>query len=198
MAHSVKFMVEIENFTNQPLHLVNYEIRSGGFQSSPRNIIMPGHKESFSARKISFTPTGASGAVAYRIGDSAKVMAISIFCPYSFTWSGGNTLALKFYQWDQSQIESMPTNYMYDKMNIEGPWKKSFHKGTPPLEVTDEGVEYNMMGGMGNLHATTVQVSLLPIDKNGQVDKNRLAARVKPGFGVEEPMKVEISGCSVF
>ena len=96
MARPVKFLVEIENFTNQPLHWVNSEMKSGGFKSPPVNVIMAGHKGSFSGHKMSFA-LGASGAVTYRIGDSAKVINISFFCPL-FTWSGGNTLALKFFQ----------------------------------------------------------------------------------------------------
>ena len=130
MTHRVKFLVEIENFTNQPLHWVNLEMKSGGFHNCPPIVIMAGHKGSFCGRKISYALVGASGAVSYRIGDSAKVIVISFFCPYSFIWSGGNTLALKFHQWDQSQIEKMPR--MYDQMNIEGPWKKSFRSGGQP------------------------------------------------------------------
>ena len=178
MTHRVKFLVEIENFTNQPLHWVKLEMKSGGFHNCPPIVIMAGHKGSFCGRKISYALAGASGAVSYRIGDSAKVIVISFFCPYSFIWSGGNTLALKFYQWDQSQIEKMPR--MYDQMNIEGPWKKSFRSGGPPLHVTDGAGEYCMKGTMGTDHSTIVKVSLYP------KDENKLATRLKPGFGVQE------------
>jgi hypothetical protein len=57
MSYGVKYLVEIENFTNQPLHLVNFEIHSGHVQCPPSNIIMAGHKESYNGCKISYAPT---------------------------------------------------------------------------------------------------------------------------------------------
>ena len=195
MARPVKFLVEIENFTNQPLHWVNSEMKSGGFKSPPVNVIMAGHKGSFSGHKMSFA-LGASGAVTYRIGDSAKVINISFFCPL-FTWSGGNILALKFFQWDQSQIEKMPRNCMYDQMNIEGPWKKVCNDldSSTIIELNDEGGEYKMRGGIIQCFpATEIKVSLLP------TDKNKIVTRLKPGFGVEEPKKIQVKhehGCTL-
>ena len=184
MSHRVKFLVEIENFTNQPLHWVKLEMKSGGFQSPPANVIMAGDKKSFSGRKISYALAGASGAVAYRIGDSAKVIVISFSCPL---FTGSNTLALKFYQWDQSQIDDMPKNGMYDQINVDGSWKKEFIQGErlTPLEVTDEGGDYKLGGGMGVCHTTIINVSLLPIDNN------KIATKLKPGFGLKEPKEIQ-------
>ena len=112
----VQYKVEIENFTNQPLILVRGEIKSGHVQSPPKDI-SPGSREStYNAHKMSWSPTGASGAVAYRIGASDTVVAISVTCPYTFILSS-NTLALNFYQWDEAQIAKMHRNYIYDQMN---------------------------------------------------------------------------------
>ena len=69
---------------------------------------------------------------------------------------------------------------MYDQMNIEGPWKKCFRSGGPPLRLTDGAGEYCMQGTMGTDHSTIVKVSLYP------KDENKLATRLKPGFGVQE------------
>ena len=180
MSHKVKFLVEISNCTNEPLHLVNAEMKTGGFQNSPKYVIMAGHKESFSGRKANYVLAGASGSVAYRIGNSDKIFVVAFNCP---RFTGSNTLAMQFYKWDQSQIESMPQNGMFDQINVEGPWKKAFIQGgsAKPLEVTDEEGDYKLGGGMGVFHATTIEVSLIPNDKN------KIATKLKSGFGVKEP-----------
>ena len=56
MTHRVKFLVEIENFTNQPLYWVNHEMKSGGYHNCPPIVIMAGHKGSFFGRKIRDLP----------------------------------------------------------------------------------------------------------------------------------------------
>lgn len=191
-SHKVKFLIEIENFTNQPLCFVKFQMKSGGYHNCPPCVILAGNKGSFSGRKASFALAGASGAVAYRIGDSAKVIVISFSCPL-FPWSGGNTLALNFFEWDQSHIERMPRNSLYDQVHIEGPKKKAFIQGGSgkPLEVTDEalcdeGHEYELGGGMGVFPATEIKVSLLP------TDDNKIATNLKSGFGVKEPKEEEV------
>ena len=173
----VQYKVEIENFTNQPLILVRGEIKSGHVQSPPKDI-SPGSREStYNAHKMSWSPTGASGAVAYRIGSSNNVVAISITCPYTFILSS-NTMALSFYQWDEAQIAKMPRNYIYNQMNRgEGPWKKSFYHRITPLHVHDEAGEYLIRGTMGTCHSPTVRIFLYP------TDPNRLAPKWKESLG---------------
>ena len=176
MAHYVKYQVVIQNFTNQQLQLVDYEVHSGHIQSAPKNTIMAGHKESFNYYKMSCVPTGASCSLTYRMGTTNNIVAIFIYCPYSFTWSGGNTLALKFYQMNAAQM--MSRNYIFDQMRMtEGPWKKSFRSGGPPLHVTMTAGEYSMQGTMGTDHTTEVEVLLYP------KDSNRLATRLMPSLG---------------
>ena len=134
----VQYKVEIENFTNQPLILVRGEIKSGHVQIPPKDISSGSRESTYNAHKMSWSPTGASGAVAYRIGASDTVVAISVTCPYTFILSS-NTLALNFYQWDEAQIAKMHRNYIYDQMyRGEGPWKKSFYYGGTPIPVNDE------------------------------------------------------------
>ena len=184
MSHKVKFLLEIENFTNESLHWVNSEMKTGVFHNSPPYVIMAGNKESFSGRKASYTLEGASGSVAYRIGVSGQVFVVSFNCPL---FTGNNTLALQFYQWDQSQIDDLPKNGMYDQINVDGSWKKEFIQGErlTPLEVTDEGGDYKLGGGMGVCHTTIINVSLLPIDNN------KIATKLKPGFGLKEPKEIQ-------
>ena len=179
MAHYVKYQVVIQNFTNEQLQLVDYEVHSGHLQSAPKITIMAGQKESFNGYKMSCVPTGASCSLTYRMGNSNNVVAIFIYCPYIFYWSGGNTLALKFYKMNAAQM--MSRDYIFDQMRMtEGPWKKSFRSGGPPLHVTDGEGEYCMQGTMGTGHTTEVEVSLYP------KDSNKLATRLKPGFGHQE------------
>ena len=188
MPHKVKFLLEIANCTNEPLHLVNSEMKTGGFHNPAPYKIMAGHKESFCGHTASYV-AGVSGSVAYRIGKSAKVFVVAFNCP---RFTGSNTLALQFNQWDQSKIDSMPPNGMYDKINVDGPWKKAFIKGGSgkPLEVTDEalcdeGHEYELGGGMGVFSATEIKVSLIP------KDDNKIATTLKSGFGVKETKEIQ-------
>ena len=178
MSYKVKFLVEVENFTRQPLYFVKLQMKSGGFQNCPPRVILAGNKESFSGRKVSFALEGASGAVAYRIGDSDKIIVISFDCPL---FSGSNTLALNFFEWDKSHIESMPRKSLYDQVHIEGPGKKAFSQNddSERVEVTDGGGEYKLNGGMGCFHSTEINVVLFP------TDNNQIPDSLKPGFGVE-------------
>ena len=116
MDYSVKYKVEIENFSDQPLELVRSEIHSGYLHNPPPPVIMPGKKESYSAHKGSGA-TGAIGTVGYRIGGSNNVVAISISCPYNFNLAS-NTLAVGIYQWNTDKINQMTENYIYNKMQI--------------------------------------------------------------------------------
>ena len=116
MDYSVKYKVEIENFSDQPLELVRSEIHSGYLHNPPSPVIMPGKRESFSAHKGSGA-TGAIGAVGYRIGGSNNVVAISISCPYNFNLAS-NTLAVGIYQWNTDKVNQMTGNYIYNKMRI--------------------------------------------------------------------------------
>ena len=178
-SYGVHYKVEIDNFTNQPLILLRGEIKSGHVQSPPMDI-SPGSKEYYTARKVSWSPTGASGAVAYRIGSSNNVVAISIICPYTFILSS-NTMALGFYQWDEAQIAKMPKNYIYNQMTpakkMKVPWRKCFYYDTNPLHVNDEEGRYLIQGVMGTTHSAEVNVSLYP------TDPNRLAPRLKESLG---------------
>ena len=178
MSHQVKFLVEVENFTRQPLYFVKYQMKSGGFQKCPPRVILAGNKESFSGRKVSFALAGASGAVVYRIGDSDRVIVISFDCPL---FSGSNTLALNFFEWDESHIESMPRKSLYDQVHIEGPGKKAFRQDDDGerIEVPDGGNEYKLNGGMGCFRSTEINVVLFP------TDNNQIPDSLKPGFGVE-------------
>ena len=114
MSDSVRYMVEIDNFTDQPLELVRSEIHSGYVGAPPAPAIMPGEKESYNFHKGAGA-TGAIGAVAYRIGGSNNVAAITISCPYNFNWSS-NTLALGIYQWEPKKVKRMTGNHIYNKM----------------------------------------------------------------------------------
>ena len=190
MSHKVKFLVEVENFTRQPLNFVKAQMKYGGFQNMPPSVILAGNKESFNGRMISYSLDGASGAVAYRIGDSDTVIVISFDIPY---W-GGNNLALNFF--DRSHIESMPRKSLYDQVHIEGPGKKPFNQNddVERIEVTNGGGgEYKLNGGMGCFHSTEINVVLFPADKTNVPDK------LKPGFGVEvgEEAKEESKACSI-
>ena len=190
MSHKVKFLVEVENFTRQPLNFVKAQMKFGGFQNMPRSVILAGEKESFNGRMTSYSVDGASGAVAYRIGDSDTVIVISFNIPY---FSGGNTLALNFF--DRSHIESMPRKSLYDQVHIEGPGKKHYKQNDDyeRIEVTNGGGgEYKLDGGMGCFHSTEINVVLFPTDKTNVPDK------LKPGFGVVvgEEAK-ENNGCKI-
>ena len=121
-SNSVQYMVEIENFTDQPLELVRYEVHSGYMGAPPAPVIMPGEKESYNAHKGAGA-IGAVGAVGYRIGGSNNVAAITISCPYNFNWSS-NTLALGIYQWDTAKVNRMTKNHIYEKMY----WGKEVNK----------------------------------------------------------------------
>ena len=81
MSHKVKFLVEVENFTRQPLNFVKAQMKFGGFQNMPRSVILAGEKESFNGRMTSYSVDGASGAVAYRIGESDTVIVSSFTIP---------------------------------------------------------------------------------------------------------------------
>jgi hypothetical protein len=63
------------------------------------------------------------------------------------------------------------------------------------LSLNDEGGEYKMRGGIIQCFpATEIKVSLLP------TDKNKIVTRLKPGFGVEEPKKIQVKhehGCTL-
>ena len=52
MDYSVKYKVEIENFSDQPLELVRSEIHSGYLHNPPAPVIMPGKRESYNAHKV--------------------------------------------------------------------------------------------------------------------------------------------------
>ena len=176
-SYGVQYKVEIDNFTNQPLILLKSGIKSGHVQKPPKGFIGPGSRECYNGHKMSWSPTGASGAVAYRIGSSNNVVAISITCPYTFILSS-NTLALGFYQWDEAQIAKMPRNYIYNQMyRGEGPWKKSFYHRITPIHVNDEAGEYLVRGVMGTCHTPSVSISLYP------TDPNRLAPKWKESLG---------------
>ena len=175
MAHYVKYQVVIQNFTNEQLNLVDYEVHSGILQSAPGITINAGQKESFIGYKLSCLLTGASCSLTYKMGNSNNVVAIFIYCPYSCIWTGGNTLALKFYQMDEAEIAR---NYISDQMRMtDGPWKKVFRSGGPPLHVTMPAGEYSMQGTMGTGRTTEVEVQLYP------KDSNRLATRLMPSLG---------------
>ena len=187
MSHKVKFLVEVENFTRQPLNFVKAQMKFGGFQNMPRSVILAGEKESFNGRMTSYSVDGASGAVAYRIGDSDTVIVISFNIPY---FSGGNTLALNFF--DRSHIESMPRKSLYDQVHIEGPGKKPFKQNDDYERIEVTNGEYKLDGGMGCFHSTEINVVLFPTDKTNVPDK------LKPGFGVVvgEEAK-ENNGCKI-
>ena len=51
LSHSVKYLVEIENFTDQVLLMARSEIHSGYFDAPPTPEIMPGRKESYNGVK---------------------------------------------------------------------------------------------------------------------------------------------------
>ena len=177
MAHYVKYQVVIQNFTNEQLNLVDYEVHSGILQSAPGITINAGQKESFIGYKLSCLLTGASCSLTYKMGNSNNVVAIFIYCPYSCIWSGGNTLALKFYKMDEAEI-ARSRNYISDQMRMtDGPWKKVFRSGGPPLHVTMPAGEYSMQGTMGTGRTTEVEVQLYP------KDSNRLATRLMPSLG---------------
>ena len=74
MAHYVKYQLVINNFTNQELQLVDYEVHSGHILSAPKMTLMAGQKESFNGYKKSCVPTGASCSLTYRMGTSTNVI----------------------------------------------------------------------------------------------------------------------------
>ena len=138
--YSVKYMLEIINFTDQPLQLVYSEVHSGHMHTRPSPKIMPGRNESYIARNAKGTLTGAIGAVGYRIGSSNNVVTISISCPYNFNLAS-NTLAVGIYQWDTDKIKKIEEtkNYVYDEM-----WKTK--KIYPGKEVNkDESSTLKML-----------------------------------------------------
>ena len=178
MDHIVKYMVEVENFTDEGLHLVKCQIHKGQIQKPPKDI-RPGFKEAFSGCKTSYAPTGAIGSVAYRIGSTDKVLAINVMCPFFFPLSS-NALALGVYRWTDDFVKSMPDNYMYKYMyRADNPWRKRFYTDADPLEVTDEEGEYLVRGFMGTTHSAEITLSLYP------TDENRLAPSMKQGFVAE-------------
>ena len=181
--YTVKYKVEIINFTDQLLQLVRSEVHSGSLHTKPAPTIMPGGSASYIAHKTYGTATGAIGAVGYRIGGSNSVVAISITCPYNFNL-GSNTLALGIYQWDDNEVKKMSENHIYYKMKqidktypgkevnkgesltYVGPYesakRKNFYKDTIPLLVNDEASEYLILGHMGASHKPTVKIALFP------------------------------------
>ena len=60
LSHSVKYLVEITNFTDQVLVMARSEVHSGYFNEPPPPEIMPGRKESYNGVK----GEGATGAIA--------------------------------------------------------------------------------------------------------------------------------------
>ena len=180
--YSVKYMVQIINFTDEPLQLVREEVHSGSMHTRPTPTIMPGGNESYIARKTSGTATGAIGAVGYRIGGSNNVVAISISCPYNFNFAS-NTLALGIYQWDIDEVNKMNGNHIYHEMkkidkkvnngeslNFVGPYesvkRKNFYSDTIPLLVNDKAGEYLIRGHMGTSHKPIVKIVLFPTNPN--------------------------------
>ena len=180
--YSVKYMVQIINFTDQPLQLVREEVHSGSMHTRPTPTIMPGGNESYIAHKTSGTATGAIGAVGYRIGGSNNVVAISISCPYNFNFAS-NTLALGIYQWDIDEVNKMNGNHIYHEMkkidkkvnngeslNFVGPYesvkRKNFDSDTIPLLVNDKAGEYLIRGHMGTSHTPIVKIVLFPTNPN--------------------------------
>ena len=189
MSYGVQYMTEIENFTNQPLILIRSEVVSGYLGSPPTTVVMPGRKESYNAHKSSDDATGAIGAVAYKIGASDNVAAITISCPFDFNYYS-NTLALGIYRWDNATIEGMPKNHkdsLYNQMYYDDEvnetqsltlkqtiskrkeiWtamkRKDFYYDSNPLQVYDDAGEYLLRGTMGTSHMPTVKISLFPTD----------------------------------
>ena len=190
MAHSVKFKMEIENFTDQPLKWVTCRIHSGHVQEPPLDI-RPGFKEVFSGRKTSYSLTGVSATVVYRIGSSKKVLIVTIMCPFGFfPLSRGNALSLGIYTLDNDFLKSMDDDFMYNYMyKTDGPWKKRFYTRCDPLDANDDEKEYHVRGSMGTTHSASVTIRLYP------TDENRLASSLKPTF-FEQMKKQAKSNCS--
>ena len=131
--------------------------------------------------------------MAYKIGASDNVAAITISCPFDFNYYS-NTLALGIYRSDNATIEGMPKNskeslynqmYYGEEVNktesltlkqtmskmLERPteiWTamkiKDFYYDSNPLQVYDEAGEYLLRGTMGTSHMPTVKISLFPTD----------------------------------
>jgi len=185
--YRVKYMLEIINFTNQPLRLVRSEVHTGHMHTPPSPTIMPGRNESYIVHNAGRLFTGAVGAVGYRIGSSNNVVTISISCPYNFDL-GSNTLGLSIYQWNVTEVKKMSGNHIFKKMeDIDktypekkvnkgesltylGPYesakRKNFYDDTIALLVNDDAGEYLIRGRMGKSHKSIVKISLFPTDPN--------------------------------
>ena len=189
MAHSVKFKMEIENFTDQELNLVTCRSHSGQVQDPPLDV-RSGFKEVFSGRKTSYSLTGVSASVVYRIGSSQKVLVVTIMCPFGYPLSRGNALALGVLSLDDDFLKSMDDNFMYNYMiRTDGPWNQRFSTRCDPLDVYDDEKEYHVRGFMGQTHTAAVTIRLYP------TDENRLASSLKPTY-LEQMKKQAKASCN--
>merc|ERR1719225_535557 len=92
IGHSVKFKMEVENYTNNTLWLSEVENHSGYIQT-PADNILPGRKEATIGHKTSNTATGCIGTMAWRIGSTDYFVIVMYSVPYNQNWSS-NQLAV--------------------------------------------------------------------------------------------------------
>lgn len=154
---NVKYLVEIENFSNTTLRLIESHVVSGNMRI-PANSVAPWTKEAVSGAHTAAAATGAIATIVWRIGfESAQKLAIMFSVPYNHNWFE-NVLAIGL------TTEALPQKYaLYDQMyygnNKKFFARKGYYHDTTPIKVVGSH-GFSVTGSMGTSHKPKIQIIL--------------------------------------
>merc|ERR1712107_595064 len=81
MPHNVTFQLGLENYTNEHLKVYQGKIVRGHIVN-PATDISPAKKEAMCGHKVSDTATGCVGTIAWKIGETGKMVVVMYSVPY--------------------------------------------------------------------------------------------------------------------
>ena len=156
--YSVAFRLEVENYSDEYLHVHEHKIERGNADDYKAPVsIKPGTKEAMAGRKVGDSATGCVGTVSWIIGDTGKMMVIMYSAPYSFDFYS-NLLAVGIF-------DRGSTNRFYKKwykVPEHGFKRKAFYYDVSPLFFGAEGLPFVIKGVMGASHRPEIVVQFYP------------------------------------
>jgi len=146
--NSVKIMLRIENYSNQPLGEPQYMFNTGSVYDRPQ-YVAPGMMEYMTGHKSRWNFRGVSGVVSWNIGNTGKMVVVMYYMP----WSGiVHSARLAFGIFPTGNL-----NTFYNKMysgEQEGFIRRIYNRCGNPLRYRDDPdfmVVGDLAEGSGNI-----------------------------------------------